>query len=94
MPLAGVFQVTAAQAQPVDASGYGRGHMWGNGMWGGGMMFIFWLIVIVLLALAVWWLVGSSRRGGAQAREILDRRFANGEIDEQEYKRRKDALDS
>lgn len=88
------FAAVGARAQQAERSEYFWGHMWGNGMWGGSMMFIFWLIVMVLLVLAVWWLVGSSRRDGANAREILDRRFAKGEIDEQEYKQRKDALDA
>lgn len=90
----GGFQGPLALAQSQGSDGF-WGHMGGNGMWGGGMMFVFWLMVLVLVVALLWWLIGSSRRGGAaDAREILDRRFAKGEIDEQEYKRRRDALDS
>ena len=76
--------------------------MWFNGMgWGG------WL-VMVLAAVAFWALVvfgvvalfkgGRSedvyggRRGAPDAREILDQRFARGEIDVQEYHARQEVL--
>lgn len=71
--------------------------------WGwGGMWFgpIFW---IILIALVVWIVVVLLRRGGSALpdgpprgktpREILDERFARGEIDEQEYEARRRVLD-
>ncbi len=75
-------------------------HEW---MWGGGGMMwwgpIFWLFI---LGLAVWLIASIARSSGGgrdpiirqppTSREILDERFARGEIDEQEYRRRRDVL--
>ena len=69
----------------------------GFGM-GGGMFFgaLWWVLVIGgAVALAVY----LARRGkgtgpqGRHAREILDDRFARGEIDSQEYEAKRRALD-
>jgi len=76
--------------------------MWihdGHSMWGGGIMFVFWiLLVLVLVGLMVWFIRGlpSSSGPGAEkrssnARAILEERYANGEIDREEYlQKRKD----
>lgn len=37
---------------------------------------------------------GSEPLDGKSPRDILDERFARGEIDEEEYRRRRNALDS
>ncbi|MHB8611250.1 MAG: SHOCT domain-containing protein [Candidatus Dormibacteraceae bacterium] len=57
-------------------------------------MMFFWLLVLVgLIAILVWAVIhftGAGRAGGAsnlQARQILDQRFARGEIDRDEYQR-------
>ena len=69
--------------------------MWGGGygMSGGVMMFVIWGAVIAVIVLAV---RGFSARSGPEdtpdAAEALRRRFARGEIDEEEYERRKAAL--
>lgn len=59
----------------------------------GGFMGLLW---IVLLGVVVWVVIGMARGGRGQdaptAREILDRRYARGEIDADEYKRRRDDL--
>lgn len=74
---------------------------YGNGMGTGGwvamiaMMMIFWGLVILAGVLIF---RGSSHRrsdGGTQhagALEILDARFARGEVDPEEYEARKSAL--
>jgi putative membrane protein len=74
-------------------------HDWGWG-WGGGMLFgpLFMIagpvVLIVLLVLLTSWL--TSRREGSvgvrSAREILDERFANCEIEREEYEERRKAL--
>ncbi len=75
---------------------------WGPGGFGGLWMGpVFW---IILLGLVVWLAVLLARRGGngggpvsppaKTPREILDERFARGEIDDEEYKRRRDLLGS
>ncbi len=62
------------------------------------------IIWILLLVLGVWLAMGLMRRNGVRvgrdpesgsiAREILDRRFARGEIDEEEYRRRRAIIGS
>ncbi len=69
--------------------GYGLG-MWGGGMWG---MLVFW-------ALGIWatvWLIRSivapkDKNKASSALDILDERFAKGDIDEKEYLARKEIL--
>ena len=75
--------------------------MWNNGMGAGG-----WLVMI-LTAVAFWALVvvavvalfrgtgdtgPRARRGDDLARQILDERFARGEIDAEEYHARQQVL--
>ena len=73
---------------------------WSAGDWllTGLLMLLFWALVV---GAVVWALRrrgggpdGPGRAGGSgdAAREILDARFARGEIDEQEYRRRRDLL--
>ena len=72
------------------------GYGWGMGMGGWVFMALFW---IVLLGLIVWG-VGAllprarSERGGRSEgpEEILDRRFALGEIDVEQYRRAREDL--
>jgi len=61
-------------------------------------MILFWGGLILLIALAVRWL-GGDRTAATQppakeksARELLDERFARGEIEHQEYQERKRLL--
>jgi len=65
------------------------------GWFGGvGMLVLMALVLAALVALVV----VLARRGpqppgpGDTARRILDERFARGEIDQEEYERRRDAL--
>jgi len=69
-------------------NGYGM-HGWGFGMGFG------WLIPLLLIVVLVYYINSnkSSKNEGLSARELLDRRYANGEIDEQEYKRKRDLLE-
>lgn len=73
---------------------------WGSG-WGGmifgPLMMIAWLAVLVaVVALILRW-VGiagtSSGRPERTARDILDERYARGEIDREEYQRRRQDID-
>ena len=63
---------------------------------GGGFMWLFW---IVILALLVWFVVTLARRsdgapnGRKSAREILDERYARGEIDREEYEQKRADLE-
>ena len=76
--------------------GYGFDMMsgWG-GMWFGPILM---LLVTVAIVLLVVWLVRSAARGGTSyrnrtAREVLDESYAKGEIDDDEYKRRRSAIE-
>ena len=92
-----VLSVGAALADPSDSWGEGFGHMmWGGGfgMVGGLMMLLFWGAIIALIVLAVRGFSAGSRSGGkSDAAEILRERYAKGEIDEEEYERRKAKLE-
>jgi putative membrane protein len=91
----------SAAAPPAWAqTGQGPWHMHGWGMgWGGGMVLGPLLIiglVILLIALIVPF-IRSIGGGGAgprtpSARDILDARYAQGEIDREEYLRRRNDI--
>ncbi|MDA5095881.1 SHOCT domain-containing protein [Aliiroseovarius sp. KMU-50] len=87
-----------AYADPAGDWGAGYGHMgWGGGfgMLGGFMMLVFWGVIIALIVIAVRWF-SDNRPGGAKssnAMDILRSRFAKGEIDEEEFRKRKAALE-
>jgi putative membrane protein len=88
------MQAVLAQMMDRDAMGDGGGHWWA------------WLIgavvLVVLVGLIVFALVrmmttsNTSGTPGVQSRrsaeDLLAERFARGEIDEDEYRRRRDAL--
>lgn len=70
--------------------------MWGGGygMSGGLMMILIWGAVIAVIVLAVRGLsAGNGPKDQPDAAETLRRRFANGDIDEEEYERRKAMLE-
>jgi putative membrane protein len=55
---------------------------------------VFMLLVWTLIVLAVLWAIRAARGAGgiSPAQRILDRRFASGEIDEEEYRKRRALL--
>lgn len=62
----------------------------------GGLMGIFWILLLVLL---IWLVVGVIRPRGSgggddapSAREILDRRYARGEISREQYEQQLEDL--
>jgi|GEM_PF-946063 len=76
------------------------GWSWG---WGGGILgILFWVILFGLVIAMIWFLFkrgggrGTSGRTTSQEspREVLDRRYAEGKIDEEEYRRKKEELQS
>tara|TARA_R110002124_G_scaffold155181_1_gene322305 strand:+ start:438 stop:746 length:309 start_codon:yes stop_codon:yes gene_type:complete len=92
LPLMAV--ATATLADPGDI--YGNGHMWGGGfgVFGGLMMLVFWGAAIALVVFFVRWLnEKDKKKSGSDAQDILKGRFARGEIDEDEFRKRKAALD-
>ena len=74
---------------------------WGSGWMGFGgwlLMFFFWgLAIFGLVALVRWSVSGTDRpgkSGAPSALEILQRRYASGEIDQQTYQRMKAELEA
>lgn len=67
------------------------GNAFGFGIQGLGMILVWGLIILLVV-----WLVRSfsseNAVNGKSARQILDERFARGEIDEEEYNRKKQTL--
>ncbi len=74
----------------------GRGHMMGYG-YGGGFM---WLIILVLSGIGIYFLIRISKSKGSDSSlietplDILNRRYANGEINKEEFDRMKNDLES
>lgn len=75
------------------------GHWYGFGMCGmGAAMWIGWLLVLVLIAVVVGLLLRGTAAGstgstgstgrGSRARDILEERYARGEISTEEYRER------
>lgn len=68
-------------------------------MWfGGGYMWLFWIILILLIALVIKLVVGNNPSSSRSSEEesplsILKKRYARGEIDEEEFERRSRELD-
>ncbi len=74
--------------------GWGGGHM----IFGGIMMILFLGTIILMVVLAIRWLSGRSSHGtgsqhpGNRALDILQERFARGEIDKEEFEERRHTL--
>lgn len=79
-----------------------RSHWGWGGMWPGGVgMLLFWGVIILLIVLVVRGLSGGRADRGASsapaansALQILQERFARGEIDKDEYEERRKVLAS
>lgn len=74
----------------------GWGHMGG---WGWGMSIFGWVFMVAVVGLLVWLIVTSSRRpdrpaaGERSALDVLDERYARGEIEREEYLERRADLE-
>ena len=93
-----VLPTALAADAPAEWQGRYDHMMWGGGygMVGGLMMLLFWGVIIVLIVLATKWLIDNQSGGNRSRRDAIDilrERFASGEIDEEEFERRKKALE-
>jgi putative membrane protein len=100
IPLIALTFMALITADPVLAQSgryenwhMGRGMMggWGMGWFGGIFMIIFWILILVALVYFIRWLIQSTGRGhsnaagGNRALEILQERYARGEIDKTKF---------
>ena len=67
------------------------GSGFGFGIPGLGMILV-WGVIILLVVWLVRSFSGDNTENGKSARQILDERFARGDIDQQEYEQKKRAL--
>ena len=90
-------------ASPVSAQGFGEREWWfsnwgwGHMPYGGAMMIVFWGGLILLVVLLTRGFGGTGYRdapppGRQSPLEILQERFAKGEIDQKEYEERRQVL--
>ena len=68
----------------------------GHGFFGGGFMWLLWLLLIFAVVYVFANLVGRGNSSPPEYKDtpldILKKRYARGEIDEEEYERRRDEL--
>ena len=78
--------------------GYGMMGGWGGDAWWGPLMMIIWLLILFALIAGVVWLVRSASHGGggrlhlarrSPGLEVLEERYARGEINRDEYMQKK-----
>lgn len=87
---------TAVGSGLVSADADGWGHMGG---WGWGMALFGWVFMVLVVALVVWAIWSSPGRSETPGRrrrgalDVLDERYARGEIERDEYLQRRDDLE-
>lgn len=90
--MAGTEPALAGPGNPSDSTFghtmYGSGHGW----WGGFGMLLFWGLIIAVAVFAVRALTDKRQGDMRDPIEILRERHARGEIDEAEFRRRKQEL--
>lgn len=87
----------SAQADTWEG-GWHDGWGWGHMFFGSIMMLLFWGGLIILIVLAVRWMGAGPGRAnggaapGSRALDVLEERFARGEIDKEEFEERRRLL--
>lgn len=77
-------------------SGWSGHSFFGMGLGGGLLMLLFWIVIILGIVALARWLWSSNTKdanspgsGQSRALDILDERYARGEIDEDEYQEKR-----
>ena len=87
-----------AQSATAQGGMWGDGWGWGHMFFGSFMMLLFWGGLIILIVFAVRSMGTGSPRGGDgpapgnRALDILEERYARGEIEKEEYEERRRLL--
>lgn len=74
-----------------EAGGPGWGMMGGGSWWGWLLMLLFWILLVGGVALVMTWALrgnnpeSGSALKGSEALELLNHRYARGEIDKEQY---------
>ncbi len=77
----------------MDGFGFMSGWGWGGMAFGGIMMLLWFALIIALIVFLFRWISGSSKRSSTRdALDILEQRFARGEIDATELDERRRQL--
>lgn len=98
LALFGSIAPALAQDMPGHYEYWREGWGWNHMIFGSLMMVLFWGGVILLVVLVVRWIGGGVHySGGTPAHgprpmDILEERFARGEIDQEEFENRKRVL--
>jgi putative membrane protein len=90
-----VLTTVSATAQTYGDHPHMGAWGWGGMIFGPILMIVFIALIVGAVVLVIRWtgLGGSAVAGGAnKARQILDERFARGEIDKDDYEERKRVL--
>lgn len=65
----------------------------GMGGWFGFTMMLLWTVVLVVVVVGVlYWAFGREKESESAATEIIRKRYARGEIDEEEFRERRRQL--
>ena len=74
-------------------NGFGYMDGWGGWAFGGGMMILWFALFVGLIVLLVRWIGGTNQQyDEPDAIELLEQRYARGEIDTAEFEERKKRL--
>ncbi len=95
--LTGVFLISSFSISVFAHGGEshnGENFLGYGNMMGGGAMGFGWLIPLILVIAFGYFIynISNNKTRNTSARDILDERFANGEIDEKEYKEKRSIL--
>ncbi len=77
---------------------WGYDHSWMMNGWGSGFGFIFWLLILAAIIAGIVWFARSQAQTGSSKRrsglDVLEERYARGEINREEYlQKKRDLLD-
>lgn len=77
---------------------WGHHSFFGMGLGGSVFMVLFWVLLLVALVALLRWALSANARGDTpnarrRALEILEERYARGEIDDEEYQNKRRNLD-